>query len=153
MNDAATIWERVDLPVLRFVAALDYNVSWRLDRGVPSEELPSLLGDEVDSALSRLLDHGLIAAHQRAETSGYFLWYRLRPTPDGLRVLGEWPPSAQADFGAALVHLLRDLAVTSDEEHAKPLRRAAGAVGRVAGNVVFDVARSEIRRAGGEVAS
>jgi hypothetical protein len=89
----------------------------------------------------------------RREYSGYFIWWRLRPTPDGLRVLGEWPPAAEADMGRALVYILRDLAEEGSDAEAKPLRRAAGAVGGFAGQVVFDVAKGELRRAGGDLAT
>ena len=69
-------------------------------------------------------------------------------------MLGEWPPAAEADMGAALVEILRGLAEsTDDESEAKPLRRAAGSVGRLAGRVVFDVAKGEVRGAGGDLAT
>ena len=149
---AETVWERVDLPVLRFVADLDYSLRWRFDRGEATEELPELKGEELDAALRRLEEHGLIAAGGRSETIGYFSWWRLRPAPDGWRALGEWPPSSEADMGAALVHILRALAEDAGDEQAKPLRRAAGSVGKLAGNVVFDVAKAELGRAGGGIA-
>jgi hypothetical protein len=56
-------------------------------------------------------------------------------------------------MGAALVKILLGLADDASEDEAKPLRRAAGSIGRLAGSVVFDVATSEIRRAGGDLAS
>ena len=31
---AETVWERVDLPVLRFVADLDYSLRWRFETAV-----------------------------------------------------------------------------------------------------------------------
>jgi hypothetical protein len=150
---ADTIWERVDLPVLRFVADLDYGLRWRFDRGQPTDELPELKGEELDASLRRLEEHELISAGGRSETIGYFTWWRLRPAPDGWRVLGEWPPSSEADMGTALVHILRSLADTASEDEAKPLRRAAGSVARLAGNVVFDVAKGELARAGGDIAT
>ena len=61
---------------------------------------------------------------------GYLRWSRLRQTPDGWRVLGERPPASEADMGAVLVTILRALADDSSEEEAKPLRRAAGSIGR-----------------------
>jgi hypothetical protein len=143
----------VDLPVLRIVAGIDYAAHWRFGRDEAPDELPELRGEELDGALRRLEEHGLITAGDRREAIGYFLWSRLRPTADGWRVLGEWPPSAKADMGIALVHVLRALAEQSEEGEAKPLRRAAGAAGRLAGNVVFDVAKGEIRRVGGELSS
>jgi hypothetical protein len=57
-------------------------------------------------------------------------------------------------MGAALAQILRALADdVKDEEEAKPLRRAAGSVGRLMGRAVFDAARAEIRRAGDDLAS
>ena len=53
-------------------------------------------------------------------------------------------------MGAALVKILLGLADDASEDEAKPLRRAAGSIGRLAGSVV---ATSEIRRAGGDLAS
>jgi hypothetical protein len=104
-----TIWERVDLPVLRWVASCEYSVGWQFDRGAPTEEVPDLTGDELDAALRWLEGYGLITATQRNETSGYFVWVRLRPTADGWRVLGEWPPASEADMGAALTWMLEAL--------------------------------------------
>ncbi len=128
MGTAETDWERVHLPVLRFVAGLDYGLQWRFDRGAPTDELPALTGEDLDAALRQLEGHGLITAGDRTETIGYFFWSRLRLAPNGWRVLGEWPPSSEADMGAALVHILRALAEEAAEEEAKPLRRAAGSV-------------------------
>jgi hypothetical protein len=142
----------VDLPVLQFVAGCEYAARWRFDRHEPTEEIPALTGTELDSALRRLEGYGLIRGG-RAEAFGYFRWSQLRPTPDGWRVLGEWPPASEADMGAALVKILLGLADDASEDEAKPLRRAAGSIGRLAGSVVFDVATSEIRRAGGDLAS
>ena len=153
MGTAETVWERSDLPVLRFVAELDYSLQWRFERGEPTDELPDFKGEELDAALRRLEEHGLIEAGGRSETIGYFTWWRLRPTPDGWRVLGEWPPTSEADMGAALVHILRAMAEEAGDEDAKPLRRAAGSVGKLAGNVVFDVAKGELERAGGDIAT
>src|SRR4051794_26638780 len=109
------MWDRVDLPVLEWVAEAAYDLRWRFDRGKPTDELPELSGDEVDAALRRLEDHGLVAKLERVETIGFFEWIRLRPTADGLRVLGEWPPTEEADMGAALVVLLRSLAAEEAE--------------------------------------
>jgi hypothetical protein len=90
------MWERVDLPVLRFVAGCEYAAIWRFDKDGPTDEMPTL---------------------------------------------------------TALVEILRRLAGNVSEEEAKPLRRAAGSVARFGGRVVFDVAKSEVRRAGGDLAS
>ena len=53
-------WDRIDLPVLRFVQTFPYNVTWQFDRTGPTEELPQFGGEELDEALRRLEDYGLI---------------------------------------------------------------------------------------------
>jgi hypothetical protein len=86
MSTARTMWERVDLPVLRFVAGCEYAAQWQFNRHEPTDEIPALTGTELDGALRRLEGYGLIRGGRR-EASGYFRWWRLRPTPDGWRVL------------------------------------------------------------------
>jgi hypothetical protein len=151
MNEAAAVWDRIDLPVLRWVAEAGYEFQWRFERNEPTEEVPSLSGDELDAALRRLQGHGLVSAGGRTETSGYYVWWRLRPTSDGWRVLGQWPPANEADMGTAVVEILRRLANEASADEAKRLRRAAGSVARFGGRVVFDVAKGEIRQAGGDL--
>jgi hypothetical protein len=155
MASIDTTWERIDLPVLKFVRNFPYELRWRFDRKGATEELPEFEGEELDEALRRLEEHGLIRWGDRTETSGYFFFSRLRLAPNGLRVLGEWPPSDQAELGTVLVHILRELAgeAENDGEEAKPLRRAAGAVARLGGDVVFGVAKTELGRVGGDIAS
>lgn len=150
MPEPLNTWEQIDFPVLRFVDGIGYDVRWRFGRRGPTAEMPGFDGEQVDDALRRLQGHGLITWGQRSPTVGSFSYTRLRPTPDGLRVLGEWPPAEQAQFGAALVHLLGALADEADGEDVKSLRRAAGAVGRFTGSVVFDVAKGELGHLGGE---
>jgi hypothetical protein len=150
-NDST--WERVDEPVLRFVQEAEYNAQYRFDREGPTEEAPHLDGVELDDALRRLGEHGLIAWAQRVETLGGYTYSRLRLAPDGLRVLGEWPPAERAQLGAAVVTILRSLAEdTDDPAEQKPLSRAAGTVARLATDVAFDVAAGEARRLGGDLA-
>ena len=146
-------WDRIDLPVLRYVHGFPYDMEWRFDRRGPTEELPEFEGEEVDESLRRLHGHGLVWWHDRTETIGFFSYVRLRLMPRGLRVLGEWPPSEEAQLGTALVQVLLTLANDAEEPEAKPLRRAAGAVGRFASDVVFDVAKGELNKMGGDVAS
>lgn len=146
-------WDRIDLPVLRYVEEFPYHMQWQFNRRGPTEELPEFEGEELDDALRRLEGHRLVWWHERIETIGLFVFVRLRLTPRGLRVLGEWPPSEGAQLGSALVQVLLLLADDADEPEAKPLRRAAGAVGRFAGDVVSDVAKGELKRMGGDVAS
>jgi hypothetical protein len=146
-------WERVDEPVLRFVWEAEYNAQYRFDREGSTEEVPYLDGAELDDALRRLGQHGLIMWAERVETFGAYTYSRLRLAPDGLRVLGEWPPAERAQLGAAVVAILRNLAEdTDDPAEQKPLHRAAGTVAQLATNVAFDVAAGEARRLGGDLA-
>jgi len=124
-------WERVDKPVLRFVQEAEYNAQYRFDREGPTEEVPHLDGAELDDALRRLGEHGLITWAERVETLGAYIYSRLRLAPGGLRVLGEWPPAERAQLGAAVVAILRCLASR---------------------DVAFDVAAGEARRLGGGLA-
>lgn len=146
-------WQQIDEPVLRFVQNAQYNARYRFDRKGPTEEVPELDGAELDDALRRLGEHGLIAWAERVQTFGAYTYSRLRLAPDGLRVLGEWPPAEHAQLGAAVVAILRSLAEeTDDPAEQKPLRRAAGAVAQLATGVAFDVAAGEARRLGGGLA-
>jgi hypothetical protein len=148
-----SMWDRIDLPVLRYVQTFPYHMEWRFNRNGKTEELPEFEGESVDESRRRLRGHGLVWWHDRQEAIGLFAYARLRLTPRGLRVLGEWPPSDEAQLGTALVRVLQALADDAEEPEAKPLRRAAGAVGRLGSDVVFDVAKGELGRMGGDVAS
>jgi hypothetical protein len=146
-------WERIDEPVLRFVQGAQYNAQYNFDREGLTDEVPDLDGAELDDALRRLGEHGLIAWAERVETLGGYIYSRLRLSPDGLRVQGEWPPAERAQLGATVVAILRSLAEdTDDPAEQKPLRRAAGTVAQLATGVAFDVAAGEARRLGGDLA-
>ncbi len=149
MNESATLWEEADEPVLKFVQTFPFKFDLELDRRGPTEELPSLTGEEFDSSLRRLEDFGLISWRSRSETIGYFRYSGLRLAADGLRVLGLWPPREEALLASAVVQLLRALAEDSDSEvESKKLKRAAGVVARFTGDVIFDVAKSELKSLG-----
>jgi hypothetical protein len=146
-------WERVDEPVLHFVREAEYNAQYRFNREGFTEEVPHLDGAELDDALRRLGEHGLITWAERVETFGAYIYSRLRLAPGGLRVLGEWPPAERAQLGTAVVAILRSLAGDADNlADQKPLRRAAGSVAQLATNVAFDVAAGEAKRLGGDLA-
>ena len=153
MATGQSTWDRIDLPVLRYVQTFPYHMQWHFDRKGQDEELPQFGGEELDQALRRLEGYGLVTWRHRNETTGYFVYTHLRLTPRGLRVLEEWPPAEEAQIGAALVQVLLALAEDADEPEAKLLRRAAGAAGRFAGDVVFDVAKGEFRKMGGDLAT
>ena len=154
-GDLKTTWERIDLPVLNFIQALPFDVRWQFDRRGPVEELPEFDGEELNDAVRRLEGHGLIHWGDRTETFGYFAYVRMRLAPDGLRALGEWPPRDNSQLVPAVVSVLADLAQNADDagEDGKPLRRAAGAVGRFSGDVLFGIAKAELGRLGGDLGS
>jgi len=91
-------WEDLELPALRWVHAAPPEEAGGVSTGdlhsgdSPAEVLPELMESQLDEALRRLKQHGLIAG-ERGETIGFAFWMQLRVTADGLRVLGEWPPA------------------------------------------------------------
>lgn len=149
--EASPPWDDFEGLVLRWVFEHCWEAEVQLDRSdEPSEHLPSLSDIEIDDALSRLRDHagGLISGH-RDEAAGYFWWSALRPTANGLRVLGEWPPASESSLDATLAEVLAGAAdQVDDSEEKQGLKRAAGSVGGVMG----DIAKAELRRLGGGLA-
>lgn len=144
-------WEGLELPALRWVLAHGDAGTGKLALGSAdeSEAVPVLSMAQLDEALVRLEDFGLITGLDRIETNAYSEWPWLRPTADGLRVLGEWPPEESATLQRALVQVLLRVADELPPEEAGPVRRAAGGVGQFAGGVLSDVAQAELKRAGG----
>jgi hypothetical protein len=148
-------WEDVELPVLNWVfeSSRDHEFD---SPDLPHESsepspVPGVAQSKLDDALSRLTDFGLVDG-RRGATFAYAFWTRLRPTAAGLRVLGEWPPTAASELNQAVVGMLRSLAEASDDPEAeKSFRRAAAAVARFGEGVVVDLAKAELRRLGGEV--
>lgn len=153
VGEAQTVWERVDLPVLKFVAELDYGLRWQFSRGEPTEEIPALKGEELDAALSRLEGYGLIAAGSRSEKSAISSGRDfVRPqTAGGCSASGR--PPARRTFLRVLVEVLKGLAGSAPEAEAKALQRAAGSIGRLASGVVFDTAKGLAGEAGEELAT
>jgi hypothetical protein len=117
----------------------------------PFVAIPSLTEPQVAEAIDRLIGHGLIAARGGPSTIGYKGWMGLRPTADGLRVLGQWPPDDGASVNSALAHVLRQLANADDvaEPDRSAARRAAATVTNLSGEVVLDVMKDEIARLAG----
>jgi hypothetical protein len=152
MASGPLTWEELELPVLRWVLESRQD-QLELSSDRASSEVASDLSDpEVDDALMRLERHGLVAG-SRHEGSGTTWWTQLRPTADGLRVLGEWPPAEAATVNVALAQILRALAAElPDKEAATAARRGASALSKMSGEVVLDVVKGELRRLGGEAA-
>ena len=146
-------FDELELPVLRWSLELSSFAQVELLRGEPAEGVPSLTGDQVDDALRRLEREGLLVGG-RLEGAGTFYWDGPRPTAKGLRVLGEWPPTEEASLkeilAAALHRLAEDL---PDQEQASVARRGGSVVVKMAGGVVNETARAELRRLAGEAVS
>jgi len=94
-------WDRLELPVLRWSLELPTFAQVELFRSEPVEGLPGLAGEQVDDALRRLEGDGLLVGH-RVEGAGAFYWDGPRPTAEGLRALGEWPPTEDASLNQLL---------------------------------------------------
>jgi hypothetical protein len=132
-------WEELEAPVLRW--ALNHGGETGVlpyEGDEPFAPIPGLTKPQVADAIARLEEHGLIAGTSSA-TMGYQMWYRIRPTADGLRVLGEWPPAEAATMNVALSRILR--ALSGSEELSEPeqtaARRAAGTIASTSGDVDY----------------
>jgi hypothetical protein len=146
-------WEELEWPVLRWA----HDSVWAQTGGLEhlsdkrSTVLPSLTDRQLDDALRRLADHGLIVG-ERTEALTVW-WTKVRPTADGLRVLGEWPPVEAATLNVTLARVLRTLAGDLDEETATATKRAASTLSRMSGEVVLDVVKERIQSGGGDLIS
>ena len=146
-------FEQLEEPVLRWVFEHGDDGTGNLPFG--STEAFAGIGEvtqaQVADAIRRLQEHGLVAGTGPVVTNAYDRWERLRPTADGLRVLGEWPPAEGAAVNVALARILRGLAdtdgVTDDECGAA--KRAAGSLSQMAGDVVMDIAKDEMTKLAG----
>jgi hypothetical protein len=108
---------------------------------------------QVTEAIKRLEQHGLVATRGHVATNGYEEWRAVRPTANGLRVLGEWPPAEGAAVNVALARILRALADSDiPDEDKKAARGAASTVASTAGEVVMDVVKEEMTRLATETA-
>jgi hypothetical protein len=150
-----TIWERVDEPVLRWVASLPGLTGEMYDLEVgeaqPFEHVPGLDSAEVDASLRRLLSHGLVDGRVAAATQTS-LWSSLRVTAHGLIYLGEWPDLDRVASALSLHGLLRALAEQAGEDASPALRRAAGVVSRTSDDVLRGTASELAHDLGKEIA-
>ncbi|MCA1708734.1 MAG: hypothetical protein LC808_37825 [Actinobacteria bacterium] len=147
-------WEELELPVLRWVQEAGDGGTGQLAHGSPTpfEGVPAVSEAGVEEALTRLEEFGLIVG-RRVESSDYSEWSQLRPTANGLRVLGEWPPADGATLQEALVNVLLSLAEDLPEAEATPVRRTAGGLARFGGHVLSDITQRELRRVGEDTVS
>jgi hypothetical protein len=151
-------WEELEAPVMRWALERGDDGTGELSTRDDSEffaGIPELTESQVAEALKRLHQAGLVTGNGPNETSGTEEWLQVRPTADGLRVLGEWPPAEGATINVALGRILIALAdsdqVSASEKTAT--RRAGTAVARTAGDTVLDIAKQEMARFAREAAS
>jgi hypothetical protein len=148
---ASLTWEQLELPALRWVHTA--TVEGQEDVGTgdmgrtdgPSAVLPEVSEKELDEALRRLYEYGLIDG-DRDETSGLVFWMALRPTANGLRALGEWPPGDAGSINQTVSEILRNLAEQVPEDEGTTLRQAGTAVGKFSAGTVMDVLKGEAQR-------
>ncbi len=128
--------------MLQWVHELFPDDTASFSRSEASESFPHLTGAQVDDALRRLYGHGLIEGKPQ-ETSGLFYWTWLRPTGDGLRVLGEWPPAEETALNDVLAEVLRRLADDLPEEDATATRRAGSSARKFSKQALMDLGKAE----------
>ena len=148
-----TLWERVDEPILRWVASLDWPNQVELELREPGafEGVAGLSSLDVQQSLTRLRSHGLIDGNEFAAMQNS-TWSGLRVTAAGLIVLGEWPDLDRVASAASLHRLLRALSDDAPEADRTALRRAAGVVGRYGDEVLRGTAADLAGAAGTEAA-
>jgi hypothetical protein len=142
-------WDELEGPVLRW-ALTDGGDTGVLpfDGDETFAPIPGLTKSQVADAIARLVEYGVIASATSSSTMGYRMWFGVRPTANGLRVLGEWPPADAATINVALARILRALASSDElsEPEQSAARRAAGTIARTSGDVVLDVVKDEMTR-------
>jgi hypothetical protein len=152
-----TLWDRVDEPILAWVAslgsAMDVGTQLNLElrEPEPSEDVPRLTSRDVQESLLRLRSHGLIDGREAA-AFGNSTWTSLRVTAAGLIVMGQWPDLDRVATAASLHRLLRALSDAAPTEDQTALRRAAGVVGRTADDVLRSTAADVAGSLGEEAA-
>ena len=143
-----TTWETTDEPVLQWVFSLPPVIGRDRPNGglyefqkLQSEPCPDI-GDhesrDVADALDRLYSHGLIAGNCD-DLGRESLWWNLRVSALGLRLLGEWPDYDQLATATGIRSVLLHLAKQAPEEEAGVLKKAAGVVGRAGDDAVGEL--------------
>lgn len=117
---AETVWDRVDEPILRWVASLGSvmdstptQVHLELREPERFRDVADLTSRDVQRSLLRLRSHGLIDGTESA-AMGNSTWSRLRVTAAGLIVLGEWHDLDRVATASSLHELLRALSERRD---------------------------------------
>ena len=112
----------------------------------PAAVLQELTESQLDEALRRLEQFGLING-RRHEASGLAFWVGLRPTADGLRILGEWPPPRPRSLQRCpRRRAVAELATELPDEDATAARRAGSALAKMSAGTVLDVIKDEAKR-------
>jgi hypothetical protein len=152
-------WSESDEPVLRWLREQGSSFlpeTWNLKLGLrrsvePPDEVPGLSSEQMDQALTRLLEHGLIDG-RRQETIGYAFWSGLRMTARGMQVLGEWPDLDQLTSAVGMKMLLNELAKSAtDTEDQGALRRMVGVIGEVGEGIALSTLNTAVEDLGGEL--
>jgi hypothetical protein len=113
--------------------------------------VPGLNSEQMDQALIRLFEHGLIDG-RRQETTGYTSWSGLRMTAGGMQVLEEWPDLDQITSALGVKTLLNELAKSAmDTEDQSALRRLVGVIGEVGESVALSTLNTAAGDLGGEL--
>jgi len=152
-------WTESDEPTLRWLRDQGSSFlpeTWNLQLGLRQSvelaaEVPGLDSEQMDRALTRLHEHGLIDG-RRQETTGYASWSGLRITARGMQVLGEWPDLDQLTSAVGMKMLLDELAKSAaDTEDQGALRRMVGVIGEVGEGVALNALNTAAGDLGGEV--
>jgi hypothetical protein len=146
-------WEDLELPVLRWVYESGWAQTDQLEHLTEKQStvLAGLTDRQLDEALRRLRDHGLVVGHRTESLVVY--WTNVRVTADGLRVLGEWPPVEAATVNITLARVLRALADDLNKEDATATKAAGGALAKMSGEVVRDIVADRLQDLGGGLVS
>jgi hypothetical protein len=152
-------WIESDEPTLRWLREQGSSFlpeTWIFRLGLrqsvePAAEVPSLDSEQMDRALTRLYEHGLIDG-RRQEAIGFASWSGLRVTARGMQVLGEWPDLDQLTSAVGMKMLLDELAKSApDVEDQGALRRMVGVVGEIGEGVALNALNTAAGDLGGQV--
>jgi hypothetical protein len=153
-----TLWDRIDEPILRWVASLASvwdpgaaRVDLELRDPEPFEPVPGLTSRDLQESLLRLRHHRLIHGTESA-AMGNSTWTGLRITAAGLIVIGEWPDLDRVATAASIHRMLLALAEDAPSPDQTALRRAAGVIGRTGDEVLRSTAADVAAAAGEELA-
>jgi hypothetical protein len=153
-----TVWTHVDGHVFRWVAedlisgSFSSQVTLNIRPDEPFVAVPGLTAWQVDEALQRLIDGGIVAAaHPRHDATGYVVYWGLRVTARGHRLFGDWPDLEQVSALDALRLALEVIADGAPPEERGVLRRGVGILGEIGLALVQRRAAAMAGEIGGEL--